>query len=208
MSNKGLAWTALAIGVSLFVGCATGGGSGPDEEETTGNGGAGGAGSGMGGAGPAGPGPGASNSSSSGAQSSSSSSTSASTTGGGACGAGQHMCPTGCMGNTPETGCLQSATCAACPAVANGKTTCNAQGLCDVSCDSGYNKNGNTCVCPLSCCSNAECAAGQTCMGGTCSGSSTSSGGGSCDQFACTAQCLLQNKFGICGPSGCMCVTP
>jgi hypothetical protein len=201
VSKKGLAWAALAIGVSLFVGCATGGGSGPEDEG--GDGGDGGTGSGMGGMGGAGPGPGPGASSSS-AQSSSSSSASASS-GGGMCGAGQHMCPAGCTGNTPESGCLQSPDCAACPVVANGKPTCNAQGLCDVSCNSGYNKSGNTCVCPQQCCSNAECASGQTCMGGTCSGGSSSSGG-SCDQAACLAQCFIQGKVGICGPSGCMCV--
>jgi hypothetical protein len=203
VSKKGLAWAALAIGVSLFVGCATGGGSGPDDE---GDGGNGGAGNGMGGAGPGpGPGPGASSSSSS-AQSSSSSSASASSGGGGMCGAGQHLCAGVCTPNTPESGCFQSPDCSPCPTTANGKATCNAQGLCDVSCNSGYDKSGNSCVCPQQCCSNAECASGQTCMGGACSGGGSGGGGGGCDQFACTTQCLLQMKFGVCGPSGCMCI--
>jgi len=118
------------------------------------------------------------------------------------CPAGQHMCPAGCMANTPETGCLTSQTCAPCAAVANGKTTCNAQGLCDVSCNSGYNKSGNACVCPQQCCSNAECAAGQTCNAGTCGG-----GGGTCDDAACFAQCVIMGKFGgVCAGGTCTCL--
>ncbi|MDI3290335.1 hypothetical protein [Polyangium sp. 15x6] len=116
----------------------------------------------------------------------------------------EHACAGVCAGNTPATGCFTSTTCTPCPAVQNGAATCNSTGLCDVSCNSGYVKNGFACVCQSQCCSDADCAAGQTCMGGTCSGGSTGDGGVACNPFACVFDCAFQNLECI-DPFTCTC---
>ncbi|MDC0742356.1 hypothetical protein [Polyangium mundeleinium] len=117
----------------------------------------------------------------------------------------EHACAGVCAGNTPATGCFTSTTCTPCPTAQNGAAVCNTTGLCDVSCNAGYVKNGVTCVCQSQCCADADCAAGQTCMGGTCtSSSSSSSSGGGCDLFACIFTCGLQSKD--CDPFTCTCI--
>jgi hypothetical protein len=84
----------------------------------------------------------------------------------------------------------------------NGTSTCTANGQCDFSCNFGYNKSGNACVCAQQCCSNADCAAGETCSGGVCTG-----GGGMCDDADCQAQCFLMcfPMFGIGACNGNIC---
>jgi hypothetical protein len=210
VSNKGLRWALVVLGISLFGGCATGGSF---QEGEGGDGGSAGEGAGgKGGAGGAGQASGSSTASSSasgsgGGASSSSSSVSSSAAGGIPCGAQQHACAGACTGNTPESGCFQSTTCAACASSPNGKAICTAQGACDLSCNSGYTKSGNACVCQYACCSDADCPAGQACSGGTCSGGgSSSSGGGTCTDdafFQCTFLCTFQQK--TCNPATCMC---
>jgi hypothetical protein len=139
--------------------------------------------------------------------SSSSSSATSSSSGGMNCGPMEHLCNGVCNGNTPATGCFTSVSCSPCVAPANGTSSCTAAGVCDFSCNFGYNKSGNACVCAQQCCSNADCPAGETCAGGVCSG-----GGGMCDANDCQAQCFLicfpQMKigFGTCNGNVCDCV--
>ena len=202
MSSKKLGFATVVL---WFVGaCATP--TGPGFEDVGGEGGEGGEGgmsNGNGGASMSSSSS-SSGSASSGASSSSSSSASSasSSSGGPMCGATEHLCSGVCAPNTPQTGCFTSQTCSPCLAPANGSSICSAQGLCDVSCNSGYNKSGTTCVCASACCQNADCPSGQTCMGGTCSGG----GGGTCDQAVCIATCLIQGKLGICQGSTCLCI--
>ena len=220
VSAKKLVFAAIVLG---FVGaCATSTGPGFDDDDGAGGegevGGAGGDGlssgsssSGKGGASSSSSSSASSSGSSSSSASSggsssssaSSSSSSSSSSGGPMCGASEHLCSGICAGNTPETGCFTSQTCTPCAQVQNGSPFCSAQGVCDVSCNSGYQKNGSTCVCSAACCQNADCPSGQTCMAGVCSG-----GGGSCDPFVCTATCIIMGQIGTCLGDTCVCVTP
>ncbi len=141
--------------------------------------------------------------------SSSSSTTSSSTTSttNTDCPSGQHECAGQCVGNTPQSGCLQSVSCTPCSPPANGTSSCTPAGACDFTCQSGYTKQGATCVCSAGCCSNADCGANQTCVSGTCMDS-----GGGCNSDdcvgGCLADCILMGKFGglgICLGNTCQC---
>ncbi len=202
MNTKKLGFAAFMLG---FVGaCATA--SGPDidglggDDGIGGEGGTAGASNGTGGAAMTSSSSSSGNASSSG--SSSSSSASSSSSGGPVCGASEHLCSGTCTGNTPASGCFTSQTCSECAAVQNGSPMCTPQGSCDVSCNAGYQKNGNACVCSSMCCKDTDCASGQTCMGGTCSG-----GGGTCDSALCVVLCFAQGgKLGICSGNVCTCL--
>jgi hypothetical protein len=229
---------ALSIAAIVAGGCAQGKNFQGTGGSSTGEGGepsAGGAGAGMGGGGDGGTGNttsmgGASTSSGMGGMSTSSgmggmtttssssgmttSSTTTTTTSTGGCGPTEHECAGQCVGNTIQSGCLQSMSCTPCPTPVNGSAICTAAGACDVICNAPYTKQGTSCVCATQCCSVADCPAGETCSGGMCSGggsSSSSSGGGSCNSDDCTAmciaQCFIQMKFGIgmCVGNTCQC---
>ena len=129
--------------------------------------------------------------------------TTTTTTGTGECGPDQHLCGGVCTGNTPGTGCLSSASCTPCPTTANGAPTCSAQGTCDVTCNSGYNKVGMQCQCAAQCCSAADCPSGQTCNGGVCETPTVP-----CDEQACFLQCFAQMQVGTCVADICVCVSP
>lgn len=134
--------------------------------------------------------------------------TSSSTTGGGGmggmapeCDPPGHLCGGICVGNTPATGCYQSSTCASCPTPTNGTATCTMDGQCAAQCNSPYVPNGASCICPMQCCSDADCGGGgSVCQSGTCTTPQT------CDQVQCTAICLIQGLFGICQGNQCLCL--
>ena len=111
----------------------------------------------------------------------------------------QHLCGGICTGNTPATGCYQSVSCTPCPTVTNGSATCDANGQCAAMCNSPYVANGNQCVCPSQCCTNADCSGNATCQNGTCVQQST------CDEGLCIFQCGLQSMFGVCVNDMCVC---
>ena len=134
---------------------------------------------------------------------SSSASTSASSSSGGPmCDSDEHLCGGICAGNTTQTGCFQSVTCAPCAAPPiHGTSTCSAAGLCDFTCGSGYTKSGNSCVCDSECCSDADCANGASCSGGTCSDPPPPP----CDDNACILECAAFFCVGICLGDTCTC---
>jgi hypothetical protein len=120
------------------------------------------------------------------------------------CGMTEHVCSGMCAGNTIQTGCFGSASCAPCPAApTHGTENCNASGQCAFSCDTNYVPSGASCVCSLACCADSDCAGG-TCVGGQCQSACDSS---SC-QAGCVFQCALQMKVGIgqCQGANCVCV--
>jgi hypothetical protein len=109
----------------------------------------------------------------------------------------EHLCVGGCAGNTPESGCYQSATCAACPAPAGGTATCTASGACDFTCGPNTMKSGTKCVCTLACCSDADCQNGTGCLNNQCT---------ACDPTTCIMFCLNQGKIGACNGVDCQCI--
>lgn len=113
------------------------------------------------------------------------------------CGAGEHFCGGICVGNTPQTGCHQSTSCAACPPVANGTTKCSPEGICDFDCASPYVKSGSVCSCPTQCCTNADCGGSATCENGQCIEP--------CDEGACILSCFPD--FGVCLADQCVCIS-
>ncbi len=178
----------------LFFGCAQGSDSIFGDE---GEGGAGGAGGETASSTTASSG---STTSSTSASSTTSGTTTSTSSGGPECADDQHLCGGVCTGNTTQTGCFTSVTCAPCasPPI-NGTSTCSADGKCDFTCNSGYAKSGNSCVCAAECCSNADCPGGGTCQGGVC-------GAPPCDQAACIIECFAMFCVGICIGDTCTCM--
>jgi hypothetical protein len=122
--------------------------------------------------------------------------TSAST--GSSCNAPMHLCNGNCEGNTPDTGCYTSATCAACTPPTNGTSTCTATGQCDFTCNTGFMKSGNMCTCASqNCCTTAnDCDPGDKCASGMCS----------CDNTKCFTYCVgFCNEPGTCISNACIC---
>ncbi|MEP7120621.1 MAG: hypothetical protein ABJE95_06920 [Byssovorax sp.] len=127
------------------------------------------------------------------------------------CPAGQHLCGGICAGNTIQTGCFGSSDCLPCgPAPVNGTTVCSGNGTCDFTCGANYVKQGNTCACAASCCSDADCGGnGATCSGGSCVVAPPPPP--SCDSATCTsgcfAACFFQMKVGVgtCINGACVC---
>lgn len=114
------------------------------------------------------------------------------------CDPGKHLCGGICVGNTPQTGCYQSVACTPCPSVTYGTTTCTSDGLCDFTCTSPYQKSGNTCSCPMQCCSSLDCSGGQTCENGQCVTP--------CSDSDCLFDCVLMGYlFGSCQGGQCVC---
>lgn len=121
------------------------------------------------------------------------------------CDADEHVCSGACAGNTIQTGCFGSASCAPCPAPPLlGTETCNANGQCDFTCPAGYNKVGSACACATQCCTQNDCGANQSCNGGMCVDLCDST---DC-QNQCLAICVIQGKLGIgqCNGGNCNCV--
>ena len=119
------------------------------------------------------------------------------------CNVNEHVCSGACAGNTIETGCVLSVTCAPCPAPpAHGMEVCSAAGQCDFTCANGYNKSGSACVCATQCCGPADCGANQTCNNGTCMNM--------CDGDDCQASCIVDcfPDFGVgqCNGGTCNCI--
>jgi hypothetical protein len=143
-----------------------------------------------------------STSSGSGSSSATSSSAASSGSGGSPCDADEHLCGGICSGNTPQTGCFQSVTCAACAAPPiHGSVTCSSAGLCDFTCGAGYTKSGNSCVCANECCSDSDCGNGASCDGGVCGEPPPPP----CDDAACAFECGLYLCVGICLGDICTC---
>lgn len=107
---------------------------------------------------------------------------------GGSCASNEKLCGGVCVGFGPANGC-SAPGCTACSqqAPAHGVLACNAQGQCDFSCDSGYNKSGSNCV---------------STTGGVDGGSSLSCGG-----QRCTNSCPLSTQCCKSG-GGCGCNVP
>lgn len=139
--------------------------------------------------------------------------TTTSTSGSGGAGAGgagagcappDHLCGGVCRPNIPATGCFASKSCAPCPDVVHGSTTCDAQGACSVACDAGYTSSGGLCICAAECCADADCGdAGITCQQGSCVEVPPS-----CDQVTCTFDCTAQHGAacpGVCLGETCTC---
>lgn len=119
------------------------------------------------------------------------------------CNVNEHVCNGACAGNTIETGCVLSASCAPCPAPpAQGTEICSAAGQCDFTCANGYNKVGASCVCATQCCKPTDCGANQTCNNGTCMNM--------CDNDDCQASCILDCfpdlGIGQCNGGTCNCI--
>ncbi len=218
LSLKRLLVLLSLFGVVLAGGCAKGsqtlgsggtGGEGASGEGAATSGGTGG----TGGSGAASTGGDGGSGTTSSTSTSDTMTTTSTTSGSGTCSSGQHECSGQCFGNTPESGCLQAPPgCTPCVQPVNGASTCTAAGQCDVSCATGYSKQGMSCVCDSACCKDADCPSGQSCLAGSCSaGGGGAGGGGACDdatcQFSCVAECLIQMKFGIgmCVGGACNC---
>jgi len=113
---------------------------------------------------------------------------------GGACAAGQKLCTSTCVTQSPSNGC-SATSCTACPIPAppNGLQLCDAQGQCNFECLSGYQKNGTLCT---------------TGGGGTGGGGSSGTGGEptTCGNDNCHR--CLGNLIGCCNKQGdhCLCV--
>ena len=120
------------------------------------------------------------------------------------CGVTEHLCGGVCAGNTPVTGCYGSASCVACPSSAHGASTCSSQGACVITCDAGYQKSGNQCICNSQCCADSDCGAGATCQSGTCVDPPPA-----CDAAQCTIECTVKNGaacIGVCLGGNCTCL--
>jgi hypothetical protein len=213
-------WLALlALGIGVGVGCASQltdvvGGDGDGDEGasySTGAGGTGGQIAGSGGSGATGSDGGSSTSSGTGATGGvgstggSGSGPGGSGAGGAApCPQGQHFCGGVCAGNTPQTGCFLSDSCAPCVAPANGTSTCAADGNCDFTCGAGWMKSGAQCACATECCSDNDCSGDDTCVGGTCTPPPPT-----CDLAVCIFECGFSTGCpGICVGPTCTCLTP
>jgi hypothetical protein len=159
--------------------CATGGGEGGDDDGSSSS----------------------STSASSGAaggSSSSGSSTSSSSSGDPPCEQPNHLCGGICVGNTVETGCHQSPDCQACPAPMHGTPSCTDDGYCDLSCAAPYEKMGISCVCPMECCTDADCSGSdEVCDNNTCIVP--------CDATECFLICELLMQVGGCVNNMCTC---
>lgn len=216
-------WLALlAMGLGLGIGCASqltdvvgGGGDSDDDEATSGSGGSG---NGGGSSGEGGTGSSASSSSNGAAGSTGATGSTGGTGAGGdptgpgsggagggsQCPQGQHFCGGVCAGNTPQTGCYQSSSCAPCSPPANGTSTCAADGSCDFTCGAGWMKNGAQCVCASQCCSDNDCSGDDTCVNGTCTPPPPT-----CDLAVCIFECGFTTGCpGICVGPTCTCLSP
>jgi hypothetical protein len=121
----------------------------------------------------------------------------------GSCPSGTRACPdTFCRAN--DVGAC-GATCAACPAPANGMATCNGT-ACDFGCNSGYKKCGTSCILENHCCTPADCTppanARATCTGGSC-GYECSGG-----YHDCTGACASNTDVATCGTRCAPCDQP
>ena len=115
------------------------------------------------------------------------------------CGPDEHFCGGVCTGNTPGTGCAQSASCDPCPAPEHGTPTCTATGTCEFTCNDGFNDVGGACQCASQCCSSADCSGGNVCSSGTCQPPP-------CYLQDCFESCLLSLKCGgFCIGNTCVC---
>jgi hypothetical protein len=106
-----------------------------------------------------------------------------------------HLCNGNCVGNTPQSGCYNSASCTSCPGVPNGTPTCTGDGFCDFTCTPPYQKSGNTCACLSQCCVDQDCSGPNTCQNGQCQ----------CDGSLCQTQCMQMLCIGQCIANSCQC---
>jgi hypothetical protein len=119
--------------------------------------------------------------------------------GSGGCGPGEHFCGGLCAGNTPETGCWQSASCESCTPPAHATSTCTEEGACDFACADDYHLVDGQCRCALECCTSLDCTGDNICSGGTC-------GPPPCYSLDCLGTCLLSLQCGgICLGDTCTC---
>jgi hypothetical protein len=120
-------------------------------------------------------------------------------TSGGGCGPGEHYCGGLCAGNTPVTGCWQSASCEPCAAPEHAVPTCTEEGACDFACIDDHHPVDGQCRCSLECCSSADCSGGYVCAGGTCQPPP-------CYNLDCIETCLWSLKCGgLCLGNTCTC---
>jgi hypothetical protein len=109
-----------------------------------------------------------------------------------------HKCGGVCAQNTPQTGCYASVTCEPCPQVANGSSTCTADGLCDFECVPPYIKETSSCACPTECCGPTDCTGGAVCDQGVCVMP--------CEDSACAFCCMFNcMQAGDCNGLACEC---
>ncbi|MEM9691244.1 MAG: hypothetical protein AAGA56_01745 [Myxococcota bacterium] len=120
------------------------------------------------------------------------------------CEAPDHLCGGICVGNTPDTGCTESADCLPCPTDPNGMAVCSDDGYCEIQCTAPFVDSGGMCECPTECCGDADCTTGTCQPDGTCGGGSGGScAPGSADFITCTGLCLL--LMDVCNPQTCLC---
>ena len=119
--------------------------------------------------------------------------------GSGGCGPGEHFCGGLCAGNTPATGCWQSASCESCNAPAHATPTCTDEGACDFACADDYHLVDGQCRCALECCTSLDCSGDNVCSGGTCQPPP-------CYNLDCIGSCLLSLQCGgLCFGDTCTC---
>lgn len=107
---------------------------------------------------------------------------------------GDHKCNGVCVGNTPETGCYTSVTCAPCLVPSNGSAVCSTVGICDIQCNTGYLPNASKTSCdaippPTECCDTNDCPIFLACLAGWCQNPF----GSICDPPRCTQYCQTCN---------------
>lgn len=110
--------------------------------------------------------------------------------GGGDCRSGEKVCGGVCVSPAPRTGCgLTGCDPCSIAAPTNGVVICNASHQCEVSCLSGFTKNGNTCEGPPP---GAGGSTGGGAPGGQCGGQSCPS----CSVILGPACCTTAGKCG------------
>jgi hypothetical protein len=110
--------------------------------------------------------------------------------GGGDCRSGEKVCGGVCVSPAPRTGCgLTGCDPCTIAAPANGVIICNASHQCEVSCLSGFTKNGNTCEGPPP---GAGGSTGGGAPGGQCGGQSCPS----CSVILGPSCCTTAGKCG------------
>jgi len=115
------------------------------------------------------------------------------------CSPPMHWCGDDCAGNTPETGCFLSGSCAPCSPVTHANLTCTGAGECAFECQAPYTPAGDECVCPTECCAASDCQFPAVCTNGTC-------GSTACDDISCMLECYMGGYLsGVCVGDDCVC---
>lgn len=132
------------------------------------------------------------------------------------CSGGFHDCAGKCVQdapNKPENGCTKGCG-AACQPPANATAKCTSDGVCDFTCNAGFERSGASCGCPTGqrdcggtcqeCCTGADCPAHVACTQGVCGGCEP--GWGDCNKSlgdGCETRLSSDGNCGACGNSCC-----